>query len=192
MRQFLSTLLAPIFRVGSDVGPTLSSGTGSPEAVVTAPIGSLYMRTDGSTGTTIYRKEAGVGNTGWVAAVNGGGSSLLLENVQAGATYTAVLTDADKLITATNATAPVFTMPLNATVNFPVGQQIATRYTGAGILKWQTTGAATLNGVAAGSFTMTKGQEAIWFQSATNVWEVIVPKPVIGLTLALSMGAFNI
>ncbi len=48
------------------------SGTGSPEAVVTAPVCSLYLRTDGSTGTTVYVKESGVGNTGWVAVSAGG------------------------------------------------------------------------------------------------------------------------
>lgn len=75
MRAFLSTLLAPLFRVGSDVGPTISSGTGTPEAVVTAPVGSLFLRTDGGTGTTVYRKESGAGNTGWVATASGGGVS---------------------------------------------------------------------------------------------------------------------
>ena len=43
-----------------------SSGTGTPEAVVTAPIGSMFTRTDGGAGTTLYVKETGVGNTGWV------------------------------------------------------------------------------------------------------------------------------
>lgn len=45
----------------------LAQGTGSPEGVVTAPVGSLYTRTDGGTGTTLYVKEFGAGNTGWVA-----------------------------------------------------------------------------------------------------------------------------
>ncbi len=44
-----------------------SSGTGTPEAVVTAPVGSMFTRTDGGTGTTLYVKETGTGNTGWVA-----------------------------------------------------------------------------------------------------------------------------
>ena len=35
---------------------TIRSGAGSPENVVTAPIGSLYLRTDGSTSTTLYLK----------------------------------------------------------------------------------------------------------------------------------------
>ncbi len=44
-----------------------TSGTGSPEGVVTAPVGSLYTRTDGGANTTLYVKESGTGSTGWVA-----------------------------------------------------------------------------------------------------------------------------
>lgn len=42
-------------------------GEGDPDGVITAPVGSLFLRTDGGTGTTLYVKESGVGNTGWVA-----------------------------------------------------------------------------------------------------------------------------
>lgn len=42
-------------------------GSGTPEGVVTAPIGAFYSRTDGGAGTSFYVKESGVGNTGWVA-----------------------------------------------------------------------------------------------------------------------------
>lgn len=42
-------------------------GSGSPEGVVTAPIGARYSRTDGGAGTSFYVKESGTGNTGWVA-----------------------------------------------------------------------------------------------------------------------------
>lgn len=41
------------------------SGTGSPEGVVTATVGSIYYRTDGSTSTTLYVKTSGSSNTGW-------------------------------------------------------------------------------------------------------------------------------
>lgn len=47
--------------------PTRFSGTGSPEGVVTAPVGSVYIRTDGSSGTTMYQKVSGAGNTGWLS-----------------------------------------------------------------------------------------------------------------------------
>lgn len=42
-------------------------GYGSPEAVITASIGSTYRRIDGGASTTLYIKESGTGNTGWRA-----------------------------------------------------------------------------------------------------------------------------
>lgn len=42
-------------------------GKGSPEGVVSANQGSLYLRTDGGTTTTLYVKTSGSGNTGWTA-----------------------------------------------------------------------------------------------------------------------------
>lgn len=46
------------------------NGYGSPESVVTAGVGSLFLRKDGTTDTTLYRKESGTGATGWVAVAN--------------------------------------------------------------------------------------------------------------------------
>ena len=46
----------------------LKFGAGSPEGVVIADRGTLYMRTDGSTSTTLYVKTADDGlATGWTA-----------------------------------------------------------------------------------------------------------------------------
>ena len=44
-----------------------ASGRGTPENVIAAPVGSLYTDIAGGTGTTLYVKETGAGNTGWVA-----------------------------------------------------------------------------------------------------------------------------
>jgi hypothetical protein len=44
-----------------------TSGAGTPEGAVAAPVGSMFTRTDGGAGTTLYVKESGTGNTGWVA-----------------------------------------------------------------------------------------------------------------------------
>jgi hypothetical protein len=41
-------------------------GEGTPEGAVTAPVGSLFTRTDGGLLSTLYVKESGTGNTGWV------------------------------------------------------------------------------------------------------------------------------
>lgn len=46
---------------------TWTSNNGSPEGVITAPVGSFYSRLDGGAGTSFYVKESGAGNTGWVA-----------------------------------------------------------------------------------------------------------------------------
>lgn len=46
---------------------TVMSGSGSPEGVVTAVVGRIYLRSDGGAGTTLYIKESGTGNTGWIA-----------------------------------------------------------------------------------------------------------------------------
>jgi hypothetical protein len=48
-------------------GGLIIDGTGSPEGVKVAPVGSIFLRTDGGAGTSIYFKEAGAGDTGWVA-----------------------------------------------------------------------------------------------------------------------------
>lgn len=41
-------------------------GTGSPEGVVVASVGVMFLRDDGGVGTTLYIKESGSSNTGWV------------------------------------------------------------------------------------------------------------------------------
>lgn len=48
-------------------GPMTIGGAGSPEGVRAAPVGSLYLRSDGGAGTSLYVKQAGAGNVGWVA-----------------------------------------------------------------------------------------------------------------------------
>jgi hypothetical protein len=43
------------------------TGTGTPNGVVTAPTGSIYSNLSGGSGQTLWVKETGTGNTGWVA-----------------------------------------------------------------------------------------------------------------------------
>lgn len=70
--DFLGRITATSATFNGTISPsnttiTWSAGSGSPEGVVTAPVGSLYSRTNGGTGTTLYVKESGAGNTGWAA-----------------------------------------------------------------------------------------------------------------------------
>lgn len=58
-------------------GQLLSTGMGAPEGVITAAIGSLYLRLDGTSGSSLYVKEAGVGSSGWTA-IGAGGATITL------------------------------------------------------------------------------------------------------------------
>ncbi len=42
------------------------TGNGTPEAVISAEPSTLYMDVDGGTGTILYIKKSGAGDTGWV------------------------------------------------------------------------------------------------------------------------------
>lgn len=49
----------------NDIG--IFAGSGTPEGVVTAGVSSLFLRKDGGASTSLYVKQSGSGNTGWVA-----------------------------------------------------------------------------------------------------------------------------
>lgn len=71
LTQVTNKLLANGIQNGTLAGiataPTWTVGSGSPEGVVIAVVGSFYSRLDGGAGTTFYVKESGTGNTGWIA-----------------------------------------------------------------------------------------------------------------------------
>lgn len=68
----LNSILRQISQNISSDGESVKvyQGVGTPEASVAAGVGSLYMRTDGGADTSVYRKETGSGNTGWVAVTS--------------------------------------------------------------------------------------------------------------------------
>src|SRR4051812_49480250 len=50
---------------GQQAGNDNYIGTGTPEAVVAAPVGTTYTQTDGVPGSIQWIKEYGTGSTGW-------------------------------------------------------------------------------------------------------------------------------
>jgi hypothetical protein len=69
----LGTVAYPFRRVVADeviVDPInnvqVLSGSGSPEGIVASGVGSLYLRSDGGAGTSLYVKESGSGKNGWI------------------------------------------------------------------------------------------------------------------------------
>lgn len=63
--NYFSQARAAQFITGA--GAAIRSGAGSPEGVTTAVVGSIFLRIDGGAGTSLYVKQSGTGNTGWVA-----------------------------------------------------------------------------------------------------------------------------
>ncbi len=51
-------------------------GAGTPEGTIVGVVGDIFERTDGSSGTSLYVKESGTGDTGWTAISGSGISGL--------------------------------------------------------------------------------------------------------------------
>lgn len=67
VRQWYIVLQDALTRLRALQELTLN-GSGDPEGAVAAPVGTLFLRSDGGAVTTLYVKETGgAGNTGWAA-----------------------------------------------------------------------------------------------------------------------------
>ena len=61
--QWLKRMLDTVNRVNG----TILTGSGNPNTVVAAPVGTIYLNTAGGAGTTLWVKEAGgTSDLGWV------------------------------------------------------------------------------------------------------------------------------
>lgn len=83
-------------------------GTATPEAAITAPVGSIFLRTDGAADTTLYVKETGTGNTGWVAI------QLFTNKIKTGSFTLAAAATTDVANTAVAANSKIWLIPTNA------------------------------------------------------------------------------
>lgn len=109
--------------------------------------------------------------------VNDGKLNLTL-NAQTGTTYTFVLADNGKLVTASNGSAQTYSIPTNASVAFPVGAQINVVSLGAGVVTIQAATPATTT-VQSNAATATAPRlraqysAATCIKTATDTWVVI-------------------
>jgi hypothetical protein len=117
------------------------------------------------------------------AGLTGGGSSGAVTlgvnatpNPQTGTTYTTVLADNGKLITLSNASAVAVTIPLNASVAYPVGAQLNFAWVGVGAVTIQGAGGVTINSTGATPTVpalRVRYSSATAIQTATDTWLVI-------------------
>ena len=141
-------------------GPTGPTGSVGPSgaAGATGPTGPI-----GATGP--------VGATGASGATGAGGVEAV--NAQVGTTYTFVLTDRDDLVTASNASAQTYTIPLNSSVAFPTGSLVNLIQIGAGQVTVVGAGGVTLNSTGATSAQpKTRAQYSVLtlIKAGTDTW----------------------
>ena len=104
---------------------------------------------------------------------SGGISAPLLINAQTGTTYTFVLTDGGKLVTASNGSAQTYTVPPNSSVAFPTGTTITIIGIGAGEVTLAQGSGVTIN--SKDSEKAIDGQHAsvTLIKPATDTWQLI-------------------
>lgn len=105
-------------------------------------------------------------------------SSTLAFNAQTGTTYTFVLADKDKLVTASNASAQTYSIPTNASVAYPIGTQINIIQIGAGQVTIQavtsgTTTVASTGATATAPKLRAQYSSATCIKAGTDLWYVI-------------------
>ena len=108
-------------------------------------------------------------------AADGSVVSNIVQNTQSGTSYTLALADNGELLKFTSASTTTVTVPLDSSINFPIGAVIALVQYGAGTLRVQGASGVTVNstaGTASASFTA-RYAGAQLYKIAANEWLLI-------------------
>jgi hypothetical protein len=102
----------------------------------------------------------------------------LTVNAQTGLTYTAVKADGlNAIVTMDNAAANIFSIPTDATYNFPIGTTLLVYQKGAGITTIQAVTSGTTTVVSAGAVAaaplLARYKSAAAIKLAANSWTVV-------------------
>jgi hypothetical protein len=119
------------------------------------------------------REDFTSGQTLTAAQMDNVATAMIAINAQTGTTYTTVLADDGKLITADNASPIALTIPPNSSVAYGIGTQINIMQLGAGQVTITAGAGVTLN--SSGSKLKTKDQYSVatCAKIATDAWVVV-------------------
>lgn len=145
-------------------GITVTNGTGPvPTVAIDNTVATL-------TGTQTLTNKTLTSPT-----INGGAWNIGI-NAQTGTSYTTVLADNGKLVTLSNGSAIAVTIPLNASVAYPVGAQITMAQLGAGQVTVSGAGGVTVvstGATAAQPTTRAQYSTLTAIQTSTDNWLVV-------------------
>jgi hypothetical protein len=137
---------------------------------------TIQAATDNDHADAINKIEAELGTnpSGSAATVQAAITALreVTINTQSGTSYTLVLADAGALVRCTSGSAVTVTVPLNATVAYPVGTSIEIRQAGAGQVTVSPTGGVTLNSESAMRKTAAQHRSVSLVKVATDTWDL--------------------
>lgn len=166
-----------------------SAGTGSPNTIIKvtnsgalepSAISHASNHISGGSDVIVGDSISSAGSyTSWTSTsatiggqLSGINSALAMTQNAQTASYTLVLTDRNKLVEISNASANNLTVPLNSSVAFPVGSQITILQTGAGQTTIVATGGVTINATP-GLKLRTQWSSATLVKRAADTWVAI-------------------
>jgi hypothetical protein len=164
-----STAWASLGYVGAGTVTSITAGTGLSGGTITA---SGTIAIDTATTADLTTAQTLTNKTLTDPKIN------LALNAQTGTTYTFVLTDNGKLVTASNASAQTYSIPTNASVAYPTGTQINIIQIGAGqvTINAVTSGTTTISSTGATATApklRAQYSSATLIKASTDLWYVV-------------------
>jgi len=155
--------------IGAGTVSSITAGTGLSGGTITST-GTIAI--DTATTADLTTAQTFTNKTLTAPVIN------LALNAQTGTTYTFVLTDNGKLVTASNASAQTYSVPTNASVAYPTGTQINIIQIGAGQVTIQavtsgTTTIASTGATANAPKLRAQYSSATLIKASTDLWYVI-------------------
>lgn len=164
--------LAPVFTDVSGTRTALGLGTAATHAATDFLLAASNLSDVANAATA--RTNLGLGTAATHATTDyepaGAYSG---NNAQTGTSYTLVLGDQGQLVTMNNASANVLTIPLNASVAFPVRSRIDLSSLGAGQTQVVPTGGVTLQSAGSATSLRTRYSGGSLVKLATDTWLLI-------------------
>ena len=181
VRHVLTSSDLIFFRNGSSPLSSLAlsgSTSGTTTVQATAVAGTTTLTLPAATDTLVGKATTDTltNKTLTSPTINGAtiGTSIinLATNAQVGTTYTSVLDDNGKIVEMNNAAANTLTVPLNATVAYPIGAQINILQTGVGQTTVVATSGVTINSTP-GLKLRAQWSSATLIKRAIDTWVLV-------------------